>query len=420
MVVALILAAQLTAVPAAPAQPSWSDQAGPTAAPLTLAAAVAQARSASPRRRAAALVAEGAREAADNSGRPLNPVVEVQSENWAWSSGLVQRPSLDVFAVVSQPLELGGKRSGRRQLAWCESEVASTAAQALERSLAVETVRAYIRALRARALLETLTANREGLTMLVETVTRQVDEGYSAESDLLKFRTEAARVDGDLVRARLDLERSLTALAIVIGTTTPLHEAQLVEPPPLAPPSADDRNIAASVARHPDVLSASAVAARAHQVTVIERARHVPDPAITLGYKRTAGFDTAVFGVAFAVPIFDRNNAAMARSLGEERGALVDRDALVQGLTMDAVSLIRAAQTISARAAQAREDLLVPAEGVRRAALSAFREGTTDVLKLIDAERVYADVRRAAIDLRLDALLMTIEARFALGEETIP
>jgi hypothetical protein len=41
-------------------------------------------------------------------------------------------------------------------------------------------------------------------------------------------------------------------------------------------------------------------------------------------------------------------------------------------------------------------------------------------MKLIDAERVYADVNRAAIELRLDALLTTIEARFAIGEETIP
>jgi outer membrane protein TolC len=83
-------------------------------------------------------------------------------------------------------------------------------------------------------------------------------------------------------------------------------------------------------------------------------------------------------------------------------------------------ALIHAAHTISASARVAPEELLAPAEDVRRAARAAFREGATDVLKLIDAERVYADVRRVAIELRLDALLTTLEARFALGEETIP
>jgi outer membrane protein TolC len=64
--------------------------------------------------------------------------------------------------------------------------------------------------------------------------------------------------------------------------------------------------------------------------------------------------------------------------------------------------------------------LLEPAEAVRNSARAAFREGAVDVLKLIDAERVYADVRRTALELRLEALLATIEARFALGEETLP
>ena len=64
--------------------------------------------------------------------------------------------------------------------------------------------------------------------------------------------------------------------------------------------------------------------------------------------------------------------------------------------------------------------MLAPAGVVRSAALATFREGAADVLRLIDAERVYADVRRAVLELRLEALAATIEARFALGEETIP
>ena len=66
------------------------------------------------------------------------------------------------------------------------------------------------------------------------------------------------------------------------------------------------------------------------------------------------------------------------------------------------------------------QELLEPATGVRNAALATFREGTADVLKLIDAERVFADVRRAALELRLEALNTTLEARFALGLEDLP
>ena len=417
----LLLTVQLSAITISP-PPSLheSPPRGPiAAAPLTLSAAVSRAMTDSPRRRAAASVAEGARDAARYAGQMVNPFFELRTENWTPSTRSPS-PTLDVFAVITQPLELGGKRTLRRQVALSESELAQTALTALERNLALETVHAYVAALRARALVDTLTANRDGLTTLVASVGRRVDEGYSAEVDLLKFETEAARIDGDVARARLELERSLTTLGVVIGSTIPIDASQLVEPERHPVPLPGSDAIAASIARHPAVIAATASVARARQMSALERARRLPEPAISGGYKRTAGYDTAVLGVSFAIPLFDRNRTEIARSMGVERGATADRDAVLQQITAHGASAIRIAQTIADQADRATQHLLEPAEGVRRATLAAFREGTADVLKLIDAERVYADVHRAAIELRLDALLATIEARFAIGEETIP
>jgi cobalt-zinc-cadmium efflux system outer membrane protein len=363
------------------------------------------------------LVAEGAHEAARVAGKLPNPLFDFRVENWSPASGA---PDRDVFALGTQPFELGGKRSLRRELAISERDAAAGSVRSLERSLALDTVRAYVGALRARALLETLIGNRDGLKTIVDSMNRRVDEGYSAEADLLKFKTEAARIDVDIVRAQLELTRGLTSLAIAIGAPARIEASQLVEPEPLTAPNGDAALVAASVARHPDVLAAKAGFEHAQRLTAYERARRIPDAAVTGGYKRTAGFNTVVFGVTLSVPVFDRNQAGVARAFGIERGADADRDALVQRLTIDAIAVVGAAQAISARAERTAQELLAPAEEVRRAALAAFREGSTDVLKLIDAERVYAEVRKAAVDLRLDALLATIEARFALGEETIP
>lgn len=395
------------------------EQTSVPAAILTLADAVSRARTASPQRRATAVVAEGMRDAVRTAGRLPNPLFEVRTENWG-SSSRPTAPDLDVFAVITQPFELGNKRTLRRQLAAAERDAALSAVTSVERDLALETVRTYIRALKARALVETLARYREGLTMLVANLGLRVEEGYSPEADLLKFKTEAARIDGDIARARLELERSLSALGIVIGAEVNITAAQLVEPAPLSVPAADPAIVAAGIARHPEVLATTAAIDRARRMTAIERARRLPDPVVTGGYKRTTGVNTLVFGVGIALPVFERNDSAVSRSLGLERGALAERDAIVHRLTRDAASVIRAAQTISDQAKRTRTELLEPAEEVRRAALVAFREGSTDILQLIDAERVYADVQRAAIDLRLDALLTTIEARFVLGEEAIP
>lgn len=386
---------------------------------VTLADAVATARASSPRRDSAIAIASAASDAVPLAGRPLNPVFELQSENWTPASrGL--SPQRDTFAVATQPLELGGKRGLRRQIAEADRDVADASLRSLEHVVVLDTVAAYVRALRARALVDTLVTHREGLSPLVAGMARRVTEGHSAEADLLRFRTEAARVDGEIARARLELERSLAALAVIIGAEVPIAASALVEPAPLPVPSPDAVTISARVLAHPNVRAADAEVSRSARMTAAERARRYPDPAVTAGYKRTAGFNTLVFGVSMSVPLFDRNGVAIARAAGSERAARAQRAAAVFQLSMDAASLIRAAREISSQAAIADRELLAPAEQVRSSARAAFREGSSDVLKLIDAERIFADVQRAATDLRLDAFAATIAARFALGEEAIP
>jgi cobalt-zinc-cadmium efflux system outer membrane protein len=414
MLLILTLALQLAAAPEPPPPQ-------PASVPLTLAEAVSQAQRTSPLRNGADALAGGLTEAWRLSGRPLNPALDVRSENWAPGARPgAGAPLVDVFATMVQTIELGGKRSGRRHVAAADRDAATAGLRVVERQIALETVRTYVQALRARGQLETLSANRDGFGTLIDTARRRVAEGLSPESDLMKFTTEAARLDVDIARARIDLARSLATLTALVGAVLPIGASQLVEPPPATAPAADAAVLADAVSRLPEMAAARARVERARGVTALERARRTPDPAVTAGYKRTAGQNTTVFGVSIAVPLFERNGQAVARATAEERAAARELEAFTRRATADAASLLDAAATLSARAARAGQDLLVPAEGVRSAARATFREGAADMLRLIDAERVYADVRRAALDLQLDAYLAAIEARFALGQEEIP
>jgi cobalt-zinc-cadmium efflux system outer membrane protein len=411
MTLAFLLGLELALLPAA-----QTPSAPPAAPPLTLSAAVSQAQATSPFRTSAQSLATGAALAAQLAGRRLNPVFELRAENWGRGASL----PLDVFATANQTIELGGKRSARTGFAAAESRLADANLKLTDRQLGLRTAQFYIQALKARGLLEALRANREGLSTLIASVRRRVEEGYSAESDLLRFETEAARVDIDMAKAGLDLERSLASLTVIVGSTVTIAASQLVDPPELAVPLVPEGAIAAAVANHPEVAAADARLARAQRMSAIERARQLPDPTITLGYKRTAGFNTAVVGVLMSVPVFERNDVSVARAAGEQAAAASERDATARRLTAEAVALIATARALAARSTRSVAELLGPAESVRNAVRATFREGTVDVLKLIDAERVYADVQRLALDLKLDAFAATLEARFALGEESLP
>lgn len=408
MVSALILLLELAVL--APQIPA------PAPPPLTLAAAIEQARLRSPFRAAAQHMADGTARAAAFAGRPLNPLLEVRTENWG--TDRTQLP-LDVFVTASQTLELGGKRAARLGLATAQHELAVAHLSLTDRQLTLRTAQAYLQALRARGHVETLQANREGLSAIIASVTRRVAEGYSAESDLLRFETEASRLDVDIARTAIEVERSLATLTVLIGAVAPITAAQLVAPPPVTLPDLTAGDVAAAMRTHPETSMAGARVEQAAQTSALERARRLPDPFITAGYKRTAGFDTAVVGLTMSVGLFDRNDAAIARTTADLLAAEAEKDATVLRLTADATALVDAARMLSARAAQAETTLLAPADTVRAAARATFREGATDVLKLIDAERVHADVRRAVLDLRIDALAATIDARLALGLEVL-
>lgn len=385
--------------------------------PLTLSAAVEQARLRSPFRAAAQHLADGTARAAALAGRPLNPLLEVRTENWG---GDRARLPLDVFVTASQVLELGGKRAARLGVATAQHELAVAQLGLTDRQLVQRTAQAYVQALRARGHMETLRSNRDGLGTIITSVSRRVEEGYSAEADLLRFETEASRLDVDIARATIELERSLATLSTLIGATTAVTATALVEPAAIAVPEIGSEAVAAAVRTHAEATAAAARVAQAAQLSGLEHSRRLPDPFVTAGYKRTAGIDTAVVGVTMSLGLFDRNQSAIARTAAEHLAARAEHDATLHRLAMEATAMVDAARTLSARASQASLTLVGPADVVRAAARATFREGTTDVLRLIDAERVYADVQRAVLDLRLDALAATIDARLSLGLELLP
>ncbi len=394
-------------------------QAPPPPAPaLTIAQAVDRARVQSPVRASAAAILEGTTRAATLAGRPLNPAVDIRGENLGGQAPLVPNP--DIFAVITQPLELGGKRARRQDVAIADRTVSELLVQSVERQIAIDTVHAYMRAVRARDGLETLAAQRDGMATLVATMRRRVEEGYAPGSDLLRFEAEAARMSAEVTRTTIELARSLSDLGTLVGATTPLLPGQLVAPEPLAPPHLSDADLRLAVSGRADVRLALARVERARAGSALERQRQIPDPAVTGGYKRTQGQNTAIAGIAIAIPLFDRNGQARALAQAAVRSAELDHAATEARAVADAQAAVAAAAALADSASRVRLDLLAPAEGVRNAAQAMFREGATDVLKLVDAERIYADVRREALSVAIDAYIAAIDARFAVAQEIIP
>ena len=207
-----------------PAVPIVAQETTPPAGfPLPLAAAIARVHAVAPQRRAAQARIQAAEGSVRQANRLPNPSLDLHQENLGAGSPLDQ--TLDVFATLSQPLEIGGKRAARTAVAAAEVQLAHATARQAERDLTLETVRLYLAALQTSTLMEFLSSNRDELQVLVTVMTRRVEEGYVAEADL-------------------------------------------------------------------EILAAQAQLDRARHALVLEKAKRLPNPAFTAGYKRTGGTDT--------------------------------------------------------------------------------------------------------------------------------
>jgi len=412
---ALVIALALVAPPAAAQQPPPPPPPMPGQGPFTLADALSRARAESPEAAAARARVEAAGKATGEASRRPNPVFEFRLENWA--SG-VSRDVLpyDAFAEVTQLVEIGGKRDARRGVA--EAVLGSTeAAEALTRyTLAIEISRAYLDAVRQRERQRTLAAQVTDLAEIVRVLDRRVALGTTAEADVLKMRTEEARAATDLIRTELAANRALSQLTSRLQVDATL-DALVLPPPPPAPAVSDD---AAVVQRRPDVLAAGRAVESARQMLRLEDARGVPDPSLNVGYKRTAGYDTGLFTITMPVPFFNHNNAARIVAQGQVTAAELEMTATERRARAELAATRAAALSLTERARDIRTRLVDPARGARDAARAAFATGVLDVLRLVDAERVFTDAALVAIDLETDAVVAAIEARLAAGEDPLP
>ena len=103
----------------------------------------------SPVRQSAQLMASAAARAEQLVNRFGNPVIELRTENWR--AGASPSLDLDTFAVVTQPIELGGKFTARRGQFAAAAGASAVHAAGVDRELAREVARHYLDVLRARS-----------------------------------------------------------------------------------------------------------------------------------------------------------------------------------------------------------------------------------------------------------------------------
>lgn len=320
------------------------------------------------------------------SGLWKNPRFFFQAENLRTSNFNFAQDT-DTYALITQPVELPGKRSSRMAVAQSAYRRAQLQRELARREVAYRVKKAYWRAVAATRAQELLRENVDDMQTMVVYHAARVREGAMAEADLLRVQLERERLEIESTSATLEVERSRIDLFREMGKTdyTPVRLSDELENTDLPE---IETGMETALSRRQEVLEARAALDQAMAIERVERATARPDLDFIGGYKRATGLNTAVLGLSFNIPLFDRNQGnikASTSAVSEAKASLALTEAAVRA------EVLAAQADFAARRKQVSSTLRLirdHAMETSRIAHAAYQEGGIDLLRLIDAERI--------------------------------
>ncbi|MFA5515189.1 MAG: TolC family protein [Desulfuromonadales bacterium] len=344
-----------------------------------------------------------AREAeALQAGLRPNPLLSLEAENVFGSGALSGADAAESTLSLSQTLELGGKRPLRRRLAEADTQVAQSGFALAKTDLLARTTDSFHAVLAAR---ERLLLSEDMVALakqVLDAVEERIAAGRAAATEAIRPRIRWRERQLALDQARRDVAAARAILAARMGREeadfgAPIGDLTRLSPVP------EPAELEGLLSESPQIAMRVAESERRRRATRLEEARRIPDLDIGLGarYLRESDDTALVLGVSIPLPLFDRNQGAIAAARHRQAQAHAEeRSALLQAKA--ALAAVRQQMSDARAEAEALGDEIVPAaQQALAAAEYGYRAGKFGILDVLDAQRTLM----AARERRLDALL---------------
>jgi cobalt-zinc-cadmium efflux system outer membrane protein len=358
-----------------------------------------------------------------------NPIGTLWVENatFLWQERV---PGLnrETSAYVTLPLEPLLQRSSRVRRADEEVKAAAAAMALARRQVVAEAVRAFYRVAVAQALADEAEEVRDALEQLTAYNRARVNEGVTAEGELLRVQVELDRAATQVTAAEVELTRSRAALYPYLGDAAGggqvLAPIRVVVPDLTAPSTASiptlDLMLSQARSQRAELASGRARMAAAAAEIEVERTLTVRQLGATIGNKRIAGpnaRNSMIAALSMTVPIFDRNRGGVDRATRERLAAEHDLAWAERTIAAEVQGAHESATRWSGRLRDLQQTFLARADDVQRITVGAYQEGGATLLQVLDATRTRADARLTYTRALFAQLESLMDLALAAGSE---
>jgi cobalt-zinc-cadmium efflux system outer membrane protein len=326
-----------------------------------------------------------------------NPEFQFQNENLR--PGQTYTRDVDTLAMISQQLDVFGKRKPRIALAG-EGVLRTQAEAELARwRVAQEVKLAYWAARGSQEIRDVLKRTGENFQRIVDFHAAQLSQGAIAEQDFLRVRLEGERLKIFADLAFIEANRGRMELLKEMGRTD-FSDVALTEPLTINSPVAP-LGVEQALAQRIEIKVARAAIEQAKANVRLQDVAARPDLNLLAGYKRTqlpdtsSGVNTAIVTVRITLPTVDKNQGNRIAAESDVRRQQQLLAAVEADVRADYAGALQEYESRRAEFVNALEPLREHAATIADIASAAYAEGGTDLLRLLDAERARLDAELA-------------------------
>lgn len=297
-------------------------------------------------------------------------------------------------AEISFPLEIGGKRSARVEVAERTHDAAQAGLAATRADVLAAVTTAFFDVLIAQERVALARASADIAAKGSQAAARRVRAGKNSPLEETKARVEQANTGLELAQASAALQSARQTLAALWGSPNPRFSQ--VQGDMLSLPSRPaPEKLLVDLETSPTLIASKLEIERRKALVDVERSKQYPDVTLSLGAKRDneANRNMAVIGVSMPLPLFDRNRGNLYESTHRAAKAMDEYLAMRVRLSSE-LQLAASQLSVSRESALAlRETVLPGAQQAFDAAEKGFEAGKFSFLEVLDAQRVLFQAR---------------------------
>jgi cobalt-zinc-cadmium efflux system outer membrane protein len=331
-----------------------------------------------------------------------NPEFDVEVENFGGSrevenpdgttDSLKRFDEYEATFLLSQLIEIGGKRSKRKQVATSEHDLLGWDFEAKRLDTITEVTNAFIDLLGLQERM-VLTDNLVDLSQDVfNTVSERVKAGKVSPVEETRAKVALSTIRIEQERVKRELEAGRKRLAATWGSNTPRFQraAGDLETITALPPY---ESLISRISQNPDIARWDVEIEQREAALSLEKAQRLPDLTIAGGVRYLDESDDQVYvmGMSLPLPFFNRNQGAIREASNELQKAREERTAAEVNAIATLDEVYQTLLSSYTEVTILRDTILPGAESAFNASNEGYLEGKFSYLDVLDVQRSLFD-----------------------------